>query len=510
MRILAPLATFWPLIALSVSLPSFSFAAVMKLYLAPQSLRSDEVTLLWERPEPASAGMIYEILRDGILVNRTAKTHFTATGLAPQQRYLFTVRSGKATSDSVAVVTKRRETVLLVTDYGAIGDGHTLNTKSIQSAIDACPPDGVVQIPAGVFLSGALFLKSEMTLEIGGGGTLKGSARPADYAPFVHSRIEGWEMATYASLINAGILNHTGEPSVRNISIRGRGTVSGGGAALSDAIRNEYPGVKGLRSRGRLICLTNAANVEVANLTLQESPSWTLHYIYSENVSCHGLTIQSDVRNGDGIDPDSSRNSYIFDCSFDTGDDCIAIKSGKNPEGNVINRPTENVRISHCRFIRGHGISIGSEMSGGVRGVLVENCIAGALLHGLQIKGTKDRGGFVEDVTVRNCDLQQITIHTALSYNNDGQPAPSAPLFRRFRFVNIDLTKANSAQPVIVVNGFEAPGHRTKEIVFEKLRLPPNAVVQIDEAEDVAFTDVLLPNGRKPFYNVSRSERVTN
>jgi exo-poly-alpha-galacturonosidase len=155
-----------------------------------------------------------------------------------------------------------------------------------------------------------------------------------------------------------------------------------------------------------------------------------------------------------------------------------------------VNRPTENVRISDCRFIRGHGISIGSEMSGGVRGVLVEDCVAGALLNGLLIKGTKERGGFVEDVTVRDCDLQQITVYTELPYNNDGEAAPSQPVFRDFRFANIDLAKADPSKPVIVVNGFPAEGHRTKNVVFEDVRLPAGGLVKLDRVEDVSFTRV--------------------
>lgn len=300
-----------------------------------------------------------------------------------------------------------------------------------------------------------------MTLEIERGAVLKGTSNPSDYVPFVLNRFEGWEMDTHASLLNAGRLDHAGPSNVRNLRVRGEGVISGGGKALSDAIRAEYPGVKGLRVRGRLILLMNAADVEVSGLTLEEPPGWLLHFVYSERLSLHGLTIHSEVRNGDGIDPDSSRDALIFNNTFSTGDDCIAIKSGKNPEGNRIARPSENIRIFDCRFERGHGISIGSEMSGGVRGVVIEDCVAGPLLHGLQIKATPARGGFVEDVVVRDCDLRQITIYTELPYNNDGEAAPTPPIFRNFRFENIDLTKADPNKPVIVVNGFAAEGHRT-------------------------------------------------
>lgn len=509
------LALFTPSFAAS-SAAEAAPPAAFHLLAAPQTLHSDEVTLLWDKLAASRGNVTYEILRDGAPVASTPKTHFTVKGLAPTHDYVFTIRARTASGNSLSVSnslplkTPSKEAVVSVVDRGAVGDGQTLNTKAIQAAIDSCPRGGIVLIPKGVFVSGALFLKSDMTLEIAEGGVLKGSAVPEDYAPFIPNRFEGWELKTYASLLNAGTLDRAGPANVRNLSIRGGGTISGGGPTLSDTIRAAFPGTQGLRSRGRLILLMNAENVEVAGLTLEETPCWTLHYIYSENVSLHGLTIRSDVLNGDGIDPDSSRNSYIFDCSFDTGDDCIAIKSGKNPEGNVVNRPTENVRIFDCRFPRGHGISIGSEISGGVRNVLIEDCVAGNLLNGLQIKATKDRGNVVENVTVTDCDLQMITVFTALAYNNDGAPAPEPPYFRNFRFLNLDLTHAIPAKPVIVVNGFAAEGHRTKNVTFENIKLPAGAMVKLDRTEDVVFTNVTTAAGQKPAYEVTNSERVSH
>ena len=512
------LAVTWPAVRALLESARAATAGrpgTLHAFVAPQTLHSDEVTLLWDKPAGAAPGLVYEILQNGVPVGETSKTHFTITGLAPETTYTISIRTkslGKAVSNislPLALRTSAREPVVSVLDFGAVGDGTTLNTKALQAAIDACPKGGIVRIPAGVFLSGALFLKSDMTLEVAAGGVLKGTANPADYAPFIRNRFEGWELETYASLLNAGTLDRSGPANVRHLSIRGAGTISGGGRALSDAVRAALPGVKGLRSRGRLLCTMNADGVELAGLTIEESPSWTLHFIYSDNITCRGLTLRSDVLNGDGIDPDSARNVAIVDCTFDTGDDCIAVKSGKNPEGNVVNRPTENVRIVDCRFSRGHGISIGSETSGGVRGVLVEDCVAGELLNGLQIKATKDRGNVVEDITVRDCDLRKITILTALPYNNDGEPAPDVPFFRRFTFRNLDLTKADAAKPLILVNGFEQAGHRTRDLVFENLRLPAGASVTVDLAEDVRFTNVTAPDGTKPSYQITRSERIT-
>jgi polygalacturonase len=477
------------------------------LRVSPQSLRSDEVTLLWDRTDSAGQATAYVVLRDGQPVGETTHGHLTVTGLAPDQDYglaLKEVATGRTTA-TLKLRTKQAETVVSILDHGAVGDGKTLNTKAIQAAIAACPPGGIVRVPAGTFVSGALFLKSDMTFEVAAGGTLKGSKDAKDYLPFILNRFEGWEMETYASLLNAGSLDRGGATKVQRLAIRGRGRISGGGATLAKAMTEAH----GVRSRGRLICLLNDADVEIAGLTLDNSPCWGVHYIYSRNIVCRDLDIHSNVRNGDGIDPDSSRDAWIFGCAFDTGDDCIAVKSGKNPEGNRVNLPTERLRIFDCRFTRGHGLSIGSEMSGGVRDVLVEDCVAGKLLNGFQIKATRERGGFVENVVVRDCELQKISILTKLSYNNDGEAAPAPPVFRNFRFRRIDLSKATDGKPAIIIQGYAEEGHRTRQLTFDDLSLPAQAVIEVDQAEDVTFTNLRTADGAQPTFKETRSVRVT-
>jgi polygalacturonase len=389
---------------------------------------------------------------------------------------------------------------------GAKDDTAFKNTTAIQAAINACTDGGTVYIPRGTFISGALFLKSNMTLFIEKGAVLKGAATPEDYLPMILNRFEGWELKTYASLLNAGTLNRDGTYNVKNLRITGGGTVSGGGKKLGSAMWT----TGGERSRGRLICLMNCQDVSISNLTITEPPSWTIHYIYSDNISCHDLKIITlNIRNGDGIDPDSSTDSYIFNCTFDTGDDCIAIKSGKNPEGFLVAKPTRNVRITDCDFIRGHGISIGSEMSGGVSDVLVQDCKAGALLNGMQIKGTKERGGYVRNVTVENCQLLKITVFSKLSYNNDGEAAPEPPVFENFVFKNIDLSQASVKEPVININGFKDPAHLLKNVQFTNVKMPENAKVLINDAEKIIFTDVRSASGAKPEFTVNNGKEIS-
>ena len=171
-------------------------------------------------------------------------------------------------------------------------------------------------------------------------------------------------------------------------------------------------------------------------------------------------------------------------------------------------KPTKNVRVTYCDFIRGHGISIGSEMSGGVSDVLVQDCKAGALLHGFQIKGTKDRGGYVKNITVTDCQLLKITIFSAVNYNNDGEPAPEIPTFENFIFKNIDLTMASVKDPVIDINGFKDPAHKLRQVSFTNITTPDSAKVIIQDAEKVKFINVQSPRGMTPKYTVLNSSNI--
>jgi polygalacturonase len=480
------------------------------LMIAPGTLSENSVVLLWDKAYGADS-LLYEVLLNGKLYGTTNKTNYTVTNLLPGNSYMVSMRLKQREKIrinqlyAVKFKTAAKGHICNILDYGAKNDTLFKNTTAIQSAINACAAGGTVYIPGGIFVSGALFLKSNMTLYIEKGAVLKGSVAPEDYLPMILNRFEGWELKTYASLLNAGTLNRNGMYNIKDLRITGGGTISGGGKKLGDAMI----AANGLRSRGRLICLMNCRDVSVSNLTLTEPPCWNLHYIYSNNITCHDLKITTyGIRNGDGIDPDSSTDSYIFNCTFDTGDDCIAIKSGKNPEGFFVAKPTKNVRITDCDFLRGHGISIGSEMSGGVTDVLVQDCRAGALINGMQIKGTKERGGFVKNVTVADCALMKITIFTSLNYNNDGDAAPELPIFENFLFKNINLSNASIKEPVININGFKDPAHRLRNVIFTDIMLPEKAKIVITDAEKVTFTGVKSASGAKPVYEVTNSKDI--
>ena len=479
------------------------------LLAPPESETETSITLLWDPPSDHADAHSYEVYRDGAPVSTTTKTFHTVTGLKPGTTYSFTVRARDSAGElsppgnKLTHTTKSKEEVFNILDFGAIGDGVTKNTEAIQKTIDACTTGGTVYIPAGNFLSGALFLKSNMTLHVAENGTLKGSTDIGDYRPFIRNRYSGWEMETFASLLNAGVLDHDGPFNVTNLTIRGEGTICGGGLTLATAMR----AAEGYYSRARLICLMNCKDVCLQGLTLENSPSWTLHYTYCKNVTCHALTIRSvKIPNGDGIDPDSSANSYIFDCDVTTSDDCIAIKSGKNPEGNRIGKPTENVLVAHCKF-QGHGMSIGSEMSGGVKNVTVRNCeIAKDDLNGLQIKAPRERGGYVRNIRVVNCTLSQIKIITKISYNTGYEAAPEAPFLGDMEFVNLDMTNAVTKKPAIVIDGFEGSRENTANIRFKNIQLADGTAIAVKDCERVSFRDVLTTDEEKPVYQVSGAE----
>nr|WP_294895361.1 glycoside hydrolase family 28 protein [uncultured Pedobacter sp.] len=485
-------------------------SSVKNLMIPEASITSTSVTLLWDKPLQYQDIATYQIFNNDKLVATSAKTNFTVQNLKPNQSYSFYIKAqtkaGKLSNKGsiVKAKTKIKSQVLNILDFGAKGDGKTLNTKAIQKTIDACIKGGTVYIPKGEFVSGALFLKSDMTLYIAEGGVLKGSSNIHDYEPFTMNRFEGWEMKTYASLINAGTLNRTDVYNVHNLSICGKGTIYGGGTPLGNAMIK----ANGIRSRGRLICIMNGQNINIQGLNIENSPCWTIHYIYCDKVTLHDLNIVSTARNGDGIDPDSSTDSYIFNCKFSTGDDCIAIKSGKNPEGNVVNRPTKNIRITDCDFTKGHSLAVGSEMSGGVSDVFIQDCKIGSLLYGLQIKATKDRGGYVKNVIVRDCDLLKVTLYTQLNYNNDGESAPILPQFSDMEFTNLNLSEAEANQTVIDVNGFQDEAHYTRNIVFKDVVLPKQSSIRLKNAEAITFNNVKCVDGTKPIYNIIESKNI--
>lgn len=467
-----------------------------------------EVVLYWDLPEKFVNGNKYSVSLNGKVIGETSKCHYKVCNLVPGTEYSFSVNmvgDNRCLIGNIVCTTDTEKEKIDITKppFNAVGDGKTLNTRAIQQAIDACGENQCVYVPAGDYMTGSLFLHSDMELCIEADAIIHGTTDVKDYEPKIKSRFEGHEMMTYAGLINIGELDREKGINCSNVKIYGGGTICGGGRALAEnvidietVLMKEYieslgdkvkecetsTTIQG-RVRPRLVNISCAKDIVIADINVMNGPSWNIHMIYSDNIVTCGCIFRSQgVSNGDGWDPDSSTNCTLFGSEFFTGDDAVAIKSGKNPEGNIINIPCEHIKVFDCISHYGHGITIGSEMSGGVSDVRIWNCDIGDSLYGIEIKGTKKRGGYVRDVYVSHSAVCRILIHS-VGYNDDGEAAPTAPIFEDCVFENIKVTarlrnKENKTEfcEAIELSGFNIPGHFIKNVKFKN--------ITIDNGED--------------------------
>ena len=482
---------------------------------------SDEITLWWDKEWDLPDGIYYKITLNGDTVV-TKKTHVSFKDLTPATAYTVTVARCEPAAvlmqDTIKTPAAKRRIDVTAAPYFAVGDGKTMNTEAIQRAINDCGAEDCVYFPKGEFLTAALDLHSDMELYVDEGATLQGSSVPADYLPKRKSRFEGIEMECYASLLNMGEHDPAAGPNCRNVVIRGKGAIIGGGLALAEGImeeertrlasylaenaeyvktcenENTIPG----RARGRLIHISNSENVIIAGLFLGFAASWNVHFIYSKDIVTYGCRIHSrGVWNGDGWDPDSAENSVIFDTEFLTHDNSIAIKSGKNPGGNIIGRPTKDVRIFDC-----HGsncMAIGSEMSGGVEGVYIWDCDVTETTAGLGIKVTPKRGGYVRNVRVRDCRLVNVRARS-VTFNDDGEPSGEISvvedvLFENVTFTGTAINMAGERRPTeaLFLVGLDAPEGYFRRFTFDGVQLPCIGGVQkihIQNVTDLTMKDV--------------------
>lgn len=308
-----------------------------------------------------------------------------------------------------------------ILDFGAEGDGTTDCLPAIKKAINKCNVEGggKVIIPAGVYFSkGPVHLKSHVNLVISEGATLKFSSDPKDYLPVVLTRWEGTECFNYSPLIYAY--------GVTDIAITGKGTIDGNakntfatwkpkqgedqklirqmgndGLPLNERVFGE-----GHYLRPCMIQPYNCKNVLIEDVKILDSPFWVIHPAMCYNVTVKNVVVHSNNLNNDGCDPEGSVNVYIKDCEFATGDDAIAIKAGRDQDGWRIGQATENIVIRNIKMnSKANGLCIGSEMSGGVRNVYMENCTVRNAASTIYFKSNLDRGGFIENIHVRNIEV---------------------------------------------------------------------------------------------------------
>ncbi len=315
----------------------------------------------------------------------------------------------------------QRKRVFSAGAFGAVGDAVTNSTAAIQRAVDACAKagGGVVTFKPGSYVTGALFLKDNVHLRIDEGVTLLGSQTDADY-PTVRTRVAGIEMKWPAALLNVS--------GQKNVKISGGGIIDGRGKKWWDRyweLRREYE-PRGLRwaadydaERVRLLVVWKSSDVKVENLSLKRSGFWTVQVVYSDHVTIGGVRISENAGpSTDGIDIDSSAYVLVENCDIDNNDDDICLKAGRDADGLRVNRPTEYIVIRNNTTRRGGGIlSFGSETSGGIRRVVAYHNRGIGTSEGIRFKSAKTRGGYVEDVLVRDLKMENVPLPFTFTLN---------------------------------------------------------------------------------------------
>jgi polygalacturonase len=305
-----------------------------------------------------------------------------------------------------------------VTDFGAAGDGTTMNTAAFAAAISACSKSGGghVIVPAGNFLTGAIHLLSDVDLHVESGATILFSQNPADFLPVVFTRWQGIELMNYSPFIYSY--------GQHNIAVTGSGTLNGQADAnhwwnwknletddfdtLETMADDNVPVSQRVFGSGhflppQMIQPFLSDGVLLEGVTVINSPFWHLNPNLCRNVTIDGLSISSSGPNTDGCDPESCDGVVVQNVTYNTGDDCMAIKSGRDADGRRVNVPCQNVVIQNCDFADGHGgITIGSEMTGGVRNVYARDLTMNSanLQAGHRIKTNTLRGGYVLNTNV--------------------------------------------------------------------------------------------------------------
>lgn len=324
---------------------------------------------------------------------------------------------------------------LNVRDFGAKAEAHTNDTAAFQTALDRCAAlgGGEVVVPAGDYLIGSVQLRSNTTLRLDSGATLRGTPNFDDYA-VSQVRWEGKWIPGHVALIYA--------IDAQNVAIVGAGTIIGN-PALAGRPRPEAP----LRHPA-LIEFIRCNGIHLERFSTEYKSMWSVHPTSSENITIKDLTIRSTGGNGDGIDIDSCKHVTITGCDIATGDDCISLKSGRGSEAYAMLDTTEDVHISNCTFADSifACIGIGSETSGGIRNVWIKDCkFTGAKTYAIYIKSRRGRGAFIENIyadglEVSNCTQGFLRLNMASSGIQDQDPVPGdegIPRARNWRFSNV-------------------------------------------------------------------------
>ena len=415
-----------------------------------------------------------------------------------------------------------------IMDFGAVADGETKNSEAIKKAIEACfnAGGGKVIIPSGTFLTGPIHLRSNINLHLEDGAVVLFSKDKNDYLPVVHTSFEGIELMNYSPLIYAY--------KQKNIAVTGHGIFNGqadnmnwwpwcgkdvygyteGTPEQKDehnlprlwAMGEENTPITerifgdGYQLRPTFFEPFECENVLLQGVTFTNAPFWVIHPIKSNYVRVDGVTVQSHGPNNDGCDPEYSKNIHISNCTFDTGDDCIAIKSGRNNDGRRVNIPSENIVIENCNMKDGHGgVVMGSEISAGVKNVYVRNCKMDSpeLDRAIRIKTNTLRGGFVENVFIKNIAVGQvkeavlkINTYYGTYANQEGHFIPS------IKNIHLeDITVENGGKFGVLIKG--RAENIVKNVTLTNVHIKgAKTPVSIENCEPIIFINTTI-NGAK-------------
>jgi polygalacturonase len=395
-----------------------------------------------------------------------------------------------------------------ITDFGAAGDGITDCTEAFRQAIAECQVrgGGRVLVPPGRFLTGPIRLRSNVNLHLSDGATVLFTTDPAAYLPVVLTRFEGTECYNYSPFIYAY--------GQRNIAITGRGTLDGqatqgpweswyrsGGGQGADQQALRAMGAAGVPVgervfgaghflRPNMIQFYNCQNVLISDVTIVDPAMWTVHPVLCTNVLVRDVTVHSLLFNTDGCDPESCFNVVITGCRFDTNDDCVAIKSGRDEDGHRIGVPSQNILVQDCSFSgRWGGIAIGSEMSGGVRNVFGQRCVINApdfpgrfpVKYPLYVKTNKLRGGFIDGVHLRRftgTGVERECVFVNMKYNNQVGQRPV--LVRDITVEHMTVQRARAALDLVGLETDHLIGVHLRDCEFTEIA-NPNTIEFVDD-----------------------------
>lgn len=390
--------------------------------------------------------------------------------------------------------------VFSVLDYGAKPDGATVDTAAIRKALDDCGAagGGTVEFPAGVYLSQPIVLLGAMTLKLDPGATLLAVTNQSDFMKTPGDWLKARSNGDFVPFISG--------KNLANVTFTGGGTIDGSGYVWWGEAEKARQKVSGYTlPRPNLVVLQRCKNVVMENITLQNSPKYHFVPDQCEGVVVSNVTILApeQAANTDAIDPTDSRDVLITQCRIDTGDDNVAIKAVHKLPGREF--ACENITVSDCVFLHGHGMSIGSETLGGVRNVTVTNCVFNGTDNGLRIKSQRDKGGLVENIVYE--DIRMTNVDPAVTFscyymaNSAKDPVQKAspesdaaqavtertPVYRDIYVKNLTATCPRGAG---IIMGL--PESAISNVVFENVNISAASGMKIENAKGIRFKNSLV------------------